>query len=282
MTTLTRSSVPGMLWLGILLFSGCTTPPGGKAPALEANLLGSWVSDDDGFRSIMTFQDGGRFEMHSMMTDEPFEEPPRYDGGGKWRVAGDTLILSGITHEPSTFGAKSGHAIISITGDVMTMTEVEPNEVEVMRRTDWHPPVLSTALVMKDYYETLTEAGRIVLTPRKTEGRPGDRIAIQVSLTNTDTQSYYVPVDLADRVVLVVEENESLPEGVVRLMMYEPPSVPRRSRSRLLAPGETISSAVVFKVPAKPGRVNLKAWVWGNERAAATDVPFRVLPAEAP
>lgn len=269
-----------MLWSTILLWSACATPHGDEVPVTGKELLGSWVHDDGEYRQILSFLADGRFEVYTTNLSGPFEEPASYDGGGKWRVSGDRLVLSAMTHEPGAFGPESGQATISIMGDVMTMTEAESKEVDVMHRTDWLPPAIPADAVRKSFYETVNGAGRIVLTPEKSEGRPGDRIAMQVSLTNTDTQSYYVPVQLDDRINLRMEE--SLPEGSVRLNIEEPPSGIQQLRSRLLAPGETVSFAAAFKVPAQPGLVTLKAFVHGSDRATATNVPFRVLPADDP
>jgi hypothetical protein len=278
--TILPASCLSLFWLGLVHAAEPAPVPSGAA-----GLAGSWWEETREGGYFVSFLPQGVFQFHMVQKSPPFELPPDLMSHGKWRLQGGTVVLTEMVHEKFSEGPPESAGRVDLRGDAVVLTDVQTGETMRGKRSAWTPDPIPAAAVRRDYNQTVTGAGRIDLVPEKPEGRPGERIAVRVTLTSTDPRSMFVPLRLADRVVLLADPmpDASVGEAVIRL---EPgrgsgPEVPPRILSVPLAPGGTASFVCTLIVPQPAGRLQLRADVPGNPRVLSPGVVFRVLPGAA-
>lgn len=267
-------------FLGLAMGSAAEPPP---APPGAAGIAGTWWEETREGGYYVSFLPGGDFRFHMVLREPPFELPPDLMSHGKWRLQGGTVLLTEMTHEKFSEGPPESAGRVELRGDAVVLTDIQTGETMRGKRAAWTPDPIPAGAVRREYYQTVTGAGRIDLVPEKTEGRPGERIAVRVTLISTDARAMFVPLRLADRVVLMADPMPDAPASapVIRL---DPdrgagPEVPPRLLSIPLEPGGAVSFVVTLVVPEQAGRLQLRAVVPGNPRVQAPGVVFRVLPA---
>lgn len=244
--------------------------------------MGTWWEETPEGGYFVSFLPGDEFRFYMVLRQTPFELPPDLMSHGKWRPQGDTVVLREMTHEKFSEGPPESTGRVELRGDAITLTDVATGEKMRGQRSSWTPDPIPATAVRRAYYETVAGAGRLELGPEKLEGRPGERIAIRVSLTNTESRPMFVPIRLADRVDLWADPlpDSRQEESVIVLHPDRGagPEVPPRILSVPLAPGGVVSFTCTLVVPERAGRLQLKASVPNSSRVQSAEVVFRVLP----
>jgi hypothetical protein len=276
------------VWLaGILVVTGLAAGFAAEPPAAKTGaegLAGTWWEDTPDGGYFVSFLPQGEFRFYLASRSGPFELPPDLLSHGRWRVQGDNVVLTGMTHEKSTEGPTQSVGRLQLSGDSVVLTDVATGETMRGRRGTWSPDPIPPGTVRRAYYETMAGAGRLELVPEKREGSPGERIAVKVSLTNTGTQPMFVPLRLADRVELWEDVIPDPTDTTLRFHLDRGagPAVPPRLLSVPLSPRGTVTFVATLVVPGRAGRLRLTAIVPENPRVTPAEVEFRVLPAAGP
>jgi hypothetical protein len=251
---------------------------GAEAAAAAAGLAGTWWEDTPEGGYYVSFLPQGEFRFHLASRSGPFELPPDLLSHGRWRLQADHVVLTGMIHEKGTEGPAQSVGRVELRGDTVVLTDVATGETMRGRRSAWVPDPVPPAAVRRGYYETVAGAGRLELKPDKREGRPGERISVQVTLTNTDSRAMFVPIRLADRVELWGDPVPGPADTRIRLNPDRGagPEVPPRILSIPLAAGGVVAFDCTLVVPAEPGPWRLAAGVANNPRVPPVEVIFQV------
>lgn len=262
--------------LSVLL--GRAVCPAAEPVPAAAGIAGTWWEDTPEGGYFVSFLPQGEFRFHLASRNGPFELPPDLLSHGRWRLQGDTVVLTGMTHEKSTEGPPQSIGRVQLRGDTVVLTDVATGETMRGRRSTWVPDPIPAAAVRRSYDETVAGAGRLELKPDKLEGRPGERIPVRVTLTNTDSRAMYVPIRLADRVELWGDPAPDPADPRIRLHPDRGagPEVPPRILSIPLAAGAAVSFACTLVVPGEAGPWRLTASVANNPRVPPAEVVFQV------
>lgn len=246
----------------------------------DAGLAGTWYEDTPEGGYYVSFLPSGEFRFHLASRSGPFELPPDLLSHGRWRWQGGNVVLTGMTHEKSTEGPPESVGRVQLRGDTVVLTDVATGETMRGRRSTWVPDPIPAGAVRRGYYETVAGPGRLELKPGKLEGRPGERISVLVTLTNTDARAMFVPIRLADRLDFWGDPVPDPGDPRIRLNPDRGagPEVPPRILSVPLAPGGTVSFACTLVVPEAAGAWRLTARVPNNPRVPPAEVVFQVRP----
>src|SRR5262249_43149646 len=144
--------------------------------------------------------------------DLPFEEPPERAMYGRWQLDGRVLRLSDLKLERMS-GPSRMDAPMSLDGSSLALA-VSATETLRLKRWNWSPGPTPAGAVMVSYDQVVAGAGQLTITPAKTKARPGERIPVRITLTNTDTRTYLVPVRLGERVHPSVEDMAPAPHVI--------------------------------------------------------------------
>lgn len=251
------------------------------APAGVA-IAGIWTEGTEDGSNFVCFLPGGEFRFYEVRRVGAFELPADLMVLGKWRLEAGTVRLTEMTHEKFSEGPTEAVGRVDLRGDDLALVDRDSGETMHGKRSTWMPAPIPAGAVRKVYYDTVAGVGRLELVPEKSEGRPGERIAVRVTLTNTDSRAMFVPIRLADRVTLFAESLPDPDDTRIHLRIIDPPDVAPRILSVPLAAGAAISFDCTLVVPDKVGRLQLKAEVLENPRMPPAEVVFRVLPKAVP
>ncbi len=274
-----RTSFLSLFWL---VFCSAAEMPAAKAGG--EGIAGTWWEETGEGGYFVSFLPQGEFRFYMVLREPPFELPPDLMSRGKWRLQGGTVVLTEMTHEKATEGPPESVGRVELRGDTVVLTDVATGETMRGRRSTWvSDPIPSTA-VRRGYYETVAGPARLELKPEKLEGRPGERIPVRVTLTNSDARPMYVPIRLADRVELWGDPIPDPADTRIRFHLDRGagPEVPPRILSIPLAPGGAVSFVCTLVVPEEAGQWRLTARVPNNPRVPPSEMVFRVLPAASP
>lgn len=276
-----RASLLLLFWQGAV---HAAEPP--LVPPPGPGIAGTWWEETREGGYFVSFLPSGEFRFYMVQREPPFELPPDLLSHGKWRLQAGTVVLTEMTHEKFSEGPPESTGRVELRGDAVVLTDTQTGETMRGKRSTWTPDPIPAGAVRREYYQTVTGAGRLEIVPEKREGRPGERIAVRVTLTNAESRAIFVPLRLADRVVLLADPmpDASASAPVVRL---DPdrgagPEVPPRILAIPLAPGGAASFVGTLVVPDQVGRLQLSAVVPGNLRVPVPRVVFQVLPAASP
>ena len=229
----------------------------------------------------MSFLSDGEYHAYAAGPEGLIQQSPVLLDRGRWEVTGDRLVLTEIESSvPGVANAERIEARFSIDGDFLTLTYPDAGVTDQAMRTDWVPDPIPADAAELASNDTLTGRFALELDPTATEGRPGDRVIVRLTLTNVDSVAYPVPVRLLDRIIFTSSLlREIRPGEYVDLLVVDPPAAPSAVLSTPLAPGASRETEVIFTVPERVGRYRLKATVFGGAGTTA-QVDFDVHDAE--